>query len=702
MKPFSLLFLILSLLHPPLYAQSQLLINESFDGTSAIWYTDATESYSCKIHHGSYQIENKTKGGNSFSIPALIDPALDFEIEASLMLTGGTDNYGFGLFAKDIRSSANQKEHYFTISGNGLYSLSTFSPIQKLIVTKPWTTSTTVRQGYHQPNVLKIKKTQTQTSFFINDTLVYSTPGNYFWGTKIGFVVYNEAQVHVDYITVKQDRGLSNELVNTKPLIKENMGSAINTKHDEFFPVISSDGNTLYLGVSGDENNVPDKERDDVWYSTSNSDGTWSKRQNIGYPINNAASNFVISVTPDNNSLILHDMYDEKANWKGNGFSISHRNENGWSIPEDMLVDKYYTLGNRVSYCISPDRKVLLLAIEREDGLGQNDLYVSFQKRNNTWTVPKNMGSTINTYGDEESPFVAADGKTLYFSTNGKMGYGNNDIFMTKRLDDTWTHWSEPVNLGSNINSENWDAYYTIPASADYAYLVSDKNSIGLSDIFRIKVSDEAKPEPVVIIYGKVLDKNTHQPLGATISYHNLSTSEDAGSARSNPEDGSYKIILPYGKAYGFLAEKKDFLAESDNMDLTATSAYTEIERNLYLSPIEIGKTITLNNVFFVRSKPELIPDSYSELDRLVTIMNDNPELKIELSGHTDNVGDAAINLKLSEQRVQTIKTYLTSKHISPKRITGKGYGGTRPVASNATEETRKLNRRVEFTVISK
>ena len=135
---------------------------------------------------------------------------------------------------------------------------------------------------------------------------------------------------------------------------------------------------------------------------------------------------------------------------------------------------------------------------------------------------------------------------------------------------------------------------------------------------------------------------------------------------------------------------------------MTAIKEFIEIERDLYLSPIEVGKSITLKNVFFVRSKADLLPDSYSELDRLAKVLTDNPELKIEISGHTDNVGDPALNVKLSEDRVATIKNYLTGKNISAKRLSGKGYGGSKPIASNATEETRKLNRRVEFIIIGK
>jgi len=367
-----------------------------------------------------------------------------------------------------------------------------------------------------------------------------------------------------------------------------------------------------------------------------------------------------------------------------------------------VVVDDYYNDNDYNNFCLSADRKTLILAIERKDTYGEKDLYVSFLKKDKTWSAPKNMGTTINTYGNEGTPFLAADGKTLYFSTNGKPGYGSSDIFLSRRKNDSWTSWTEPLNLGPQINTKDWDAYYTIPASGEYAYLVSADHSIGEADIFRVKVAESAKPEPVVIIHGKVLDKTTNQPLSATIDYHNLSTGEEAGIARSNPSDGSYKIVLPYGKAYGFLAEKTNFLSESDNIDLTTVKQYIEIERNLYLSPIEIGKSITLQNVFFERSKADLLPDSHAELDRLVKVLSDNPQLKIELLGHTDNVGDPALNIKLSEDRVTTIKNYLISKNISAKRLSGKGYGGSKPIASNATEETRKLNRRVEFIITGK
>ena len=683
-------------------AQLPVLLNEEFNDNSNVWPIYESELYDCAMKDGYYSIKEKSLDGTTFMcIPALFDPNKDFEIETKITFKSGT-NYGFGLCTKDLSHSKITNEHYFTISQSGYYRLNTYLTDKGDIIHQEWKTNSAVVQGIDQTNILTIKQTGNKTSFLVNGKVVSTLSGTSYWGTEVGFVVYDNINILIDYITIRQKHDEINLLPNSTVLKKENLGPSVNSKIQDVAPVISHDGKTLYFAMRGDDKTDMPLYNGDAWYSTQNSAGNWEQKKNLGAPINNDEANFIISVTPDNNSLMLNGRYEKDGKSYGDGFSITHREAKGWSQPEDVFVEDYYNYNENNNFCLSADRKTLILSIERKDTYGQKDFYVSFLKKDKTWTAPKNMGSVLNTYGDEVTPFLAADGKTLYFSTNGQPGYGSSDIFMSRRLNDNWTKWSLPLNLGPQVNTKNWDAYYTIPASGEYAYLVSAENSIGGADIFRIKVSEAAKPEPVVIIHGKVLDKITKQPLAATIDYHELSDGKEAGTARSNPSDGSYKIILPYGKAYGFLAEKTDYLSESDNIDLSTVKEYIEIERDLYLSPIEIGKSITLKNVFFVRSKAELLPDSYSELDRLVKVLIDNTDLKIEISGHTDNVGDPALNTKLSEDRVTTIKNYLVSKNISAKRLSGKGYGGSKPIASNATEETRKLNRRVDFTIIGK
>ncbi len=329
------------------------------------------------------------------------------------------------------------------------------------------------------------------------------------------------------------------------------------------------------------------------------------------------------------------------------------------------------------------------------------DLYVCL-KEHVKWSAPRNLGKSINTPGEETSPFLSADGKTLYFSTNGRPGYGDQDIFVSQRQSEGWTDWSKPVNLGAGINSPYFDAYYTMPASGEYAYFVSYDKGFGKADIFRIKLHDEVKPQAVTLVKGKVLNSKNNLPLAASIHFENLATGIEVGEARSDPKTGAYQIVLPFGSHYGVRALTSGFYSVSENMELKSKEGYSEIEKNLMMVPIEVGETVKLNNVFFTAGQPILKPESFPELDRLVTILKDNPSIFIQLEGHTDNIGSPAVLQKLSEDRVQTVMNYLISHGIDKGRITGQGFGATRPVAIGTTEEERKQNRRVEFKILKK
>jgi len=481
---------------------------------------------------------------------------------------------------------------------------------------------------------------------------------------------------------------------------KENLGKNINSKNSEYVPVISQDDKTLYLFVYGDKNNIGEG---DIWYSNKNNNSEWGKRKNIGKPLNNEASNFVISVSPDNNTLFLSRRYKKKGNTiidAGKGFSLTHRIKNGWSKPVNVNIKDFKNKSKYGEFCMSADQKTLLHAIQMKDSYGDQDLYVSFKLSNNEWTKPKNLGKNINTKGAENAPFLASDGVTLYFSTNGRPGYGANDIFLTRRLDNTWTNWSEPENLGPSINSSKVDSYFTIPASGKYAYLVSEENSHGKADIWRIKLDEVLKPRPVILVYGKVLNSETKKPIDASITYRMLETNEEVGIAISNPNTGDYKIILPAGSIYSFMANKNQFITVSENINLKENKQYKEIERNLYLTPIKIGATVHLNNLFFITGKSEINKWSQPELTRLINLLKQHQKMQIEISGHTDNIGSNKINNKLSLERANAVKKYLINNGISEKQLITKGYGKSKPYVSNKTAAGRKKNRRVDFTIL--
>jgi len=488
----------------------------------------------------------------------------------------------------------------------------------------------------------------------------------------------------------------------------ENLGFSVNSQYHEVAPVISADGKILYFVRAGHPQNTRYKrykEAQDIWYSKLDEKGIWGSAFHEEGVINSRYSNSVFWVSPDGNRALVMGTFTSKKRFDGIGFSMCTKTAEGWSRPQELEIDGFYERmrGQNHGATMANDGKTMILYFTDKEGSSLNDLYVSFLKQDNQWTKPKKILFPISkTKTNEMAPFIASDGVTLYFASDRKGGKGDMDIWKTTRLDDTWRKWSEPINIGAPINTEGWDAYFTLDANGEYAYFVTTSASKGGTDIVRVKMKAEDKPNPVVLVYGNVYNAKTKKPINAGLQYEILPEGIVAGYAYSSPVDGNYKIVLPYGKNYSFMATADQFLSVSENLNLDTASTYLEIKRDLYLVPIEVGQTIRLNNIFFDFGNATLRAESFPELDRVVKVLNDNPKLEIEMSGHTDNVGGADINLKLSEQRANTVKEYLVSKNISQNRIVSKGYGETKSVADNNSEEGRQLNRRVEFTILKK
>lgn len=479
------------------------------------------------------------------------------------------------------------------------------------------------------------------------------------------------------------------------------MGPEVNSAYRESYPIISSDGKTLYFSRAEHPENIGTISNTDIWYSTQTAYGQWTPAKNMGKPLNNSGNNFVTSIMPNVNTLLVANEYYSDGSSKGNGVSITHIQPNAtWSIPKALIFESFENLNPYASYFLAADGKTLLMGVEMKNSYGDLDIYVSFIQDNGTWTTPKNIGLDVNTFQSDATPFLAADGKTMYFASNGHMGYGGYDLFMTKRLDDSWTRWSTPINLGPVINNDAGQLGFSIPASGDVAYVYAWKNDQNQSDIFTIKLPPTIQPDPVVIVHGKVLDEKTGKPISATIQYDNLTTGKNVGIATSNPSSGEYKIVLPRGATYGYNAEAKGYFAIHEYVEIASTATFKEMEVNLKLVPIEVGQKVVMQNVFFYQSTAKLIETSYPELDHIADVLIENPSLRLELAGHTDGIGDPEKNYQLSLERVTVVQTYLISKGVSSKQLTLKAYGGTKPIAPNTTEENKKKNRRVEFTIL--
>jgi outer membrane protein OmpA-like peptidoglycan-associated protein len=487
----------------------------------------------------------------------------------------------------------------------------------------------------------------------------------------------------------------------------ENLGDNINSELPELRPTVSADGNLLFFICENHPANtkfrsVPNSQ--DIWFSERDTAGKWTEARHLSYPLNTVQYNALYWISPDNNRILIRGAFENGA-YLGKGLSMCTLQENGnWGEPNLLRIKNYtqYDQGRQSGASMGLDGQTLLLYMSPQKGSAVNDIYVSFLEKDSSWTEPKSLGKKINLPEfDEMTPYIAADGVTLYFSSNRPGGLGSNDIWMSKRLDKSWQKWSDPVNMGSPINTPDWDAFFTLDAGGEYAYLTTHLNGYGESDIVRVKLYEKEKPNPVVLVSGNVFNSKTKQPIRAALLYETLPDGNVAGNAVSNATDGSFKIVLPYDKNYSIRAKADHFFAVSENLNLDSLVkvGYKEIHKDLYLVPIEVGQVVRLNNVFFDFDKWNLRPESFVELDRVVKLLSENPAIEIEMSAHTDSRGSDDYNMKLSDNRAKSVMEYILSKGIDPARIRSKGYGETKPVASNDTDEGRQLNRRVEFKI---
>jgi OmpA-OmpF porin, OOP family len=518
----------------------------------------------------------------------------------------------------------------------------------------------------------------------------------------------------------------------------ESIGSAVNTEYSELNPVMSPDGKTLYFGRKNHPQNkfgMAGTEQiagsQDIWYSESLM-GAWTTARRMSEALNRDQYNTIYSVSPDGQTILVKGAY-VNGQYETRGFSIAKKSATGWEIPKKMEIPKYEKLSrgkNEYGY-LSNDGKVLLMAFSEKKNSDEDDIYASFLEKDGSWSEVINLGDDVNTDFTETTPFLAADGKTLYFSSNREGGKGSNDIWVCKRKDETWIHWTEPTNIGEPINTDQYDAYYTISAAGDYAYFISSNNSVGKKDIFRLKI-DQPKPaetppttttplaggerkpepekpkdiksEPVVLISGKVIDGKTGKvPLNAQIIYEDLTNGKELGVATPDPITGIYKVVLPYGKNYGITTKIDGYVGTSQNIDLSkiTNNRYLEIEgKDMTVKPVEVGVKVEMNNIFFEFGKAELKPESFPELNRIATFFKSNTKIVSEISGHTDNVGSDEVNNKLSQERADVVRKYLLTQGVPAEKLTAKGYGKNKPKVANDTPENQAINRRVEFEIL--
>lgn len=471
----------------------------------------------------------------------------------------------------------------------------------------------------------------------------------------------------------------------------QNLGDSINTTQDEYYPSFTIDDSTFVFTRRGEGI------REDFIQSTLHKNG-YSKWKKIDGSINVEPSKGGINISQDGEWLIFAGNFPGKGDGDFDLF-ISYNTPTGWSEP----VNLGYSINTEFwesSPSLSPDKNALYFSSNRPGGYGGKDLYVSYRKPNGQWTPAENMGPNINTKGDELAPCIHADNQSLYFTSNGLPGYGGTDIYVTRKVNGKW---GVPENLGYPINTIENEGSLFVASDGVSAYYASDRaDTRGGLDLYKFELPKEYRPIKTLYVKGYVTDAVTHKSIPCSVELAEDSTTAGPGrtiTKLQTDETGFYFITLPEGKNYTFTVNRKGYLFYSDAFTLKDKPADTTYEKNIQLQPIALNSTVALKNIQFELKSFQLQPVSITELDKLVQLMTDNPAIAVQISGHTDNIGKDADNIVLSTNRAKAVAGYLISKGIDAKRLTWKGYGASKPVADNTTEEGRAKNRRTEFTI---
>jgi outer membrane protein OmpA-like peptidoglycan-associated protein len=469
-----------------------------------------------------------------------------------------------------------------------------------------------------------------------------------------------------------------------------NAGPLVNSEHNEYLPNITADRSKLFFtsrrpGSTGGKKAEDGMLYEDI-YMCYNKGGAWDAPINVT-SLNTETHDACVGISEDGQTMFVY------KGTNGGDLYMSELNGKNWDKPKAL---PFNTIGFESTASLSPDGRTLYFVFA-SSAKGNRDIYTCGRTFSGAWSKPRRL--EISTEYDEDSPYMHPDGKTLYFSSKGHSSMGGYDIFKCTKTPAGG--WSAPENLGYPINTAGDEIYFVLTADGKVGFYSSDKEGgLGKQDIYSIRMPVPPKEPELELLTGTVKDATSGKPIEAEITITDNNTKEIVSKVRSNGDDGKYLVAIPCGKNYGIAIEKKGHLFHSENVNIPCTEGFKEIKKEIKLADAKQGTKVILKNIFFDTGKSDLRPESTSELQRLVKLLNENPALKIEISGHTDNIGDQKINQALSETRAANVMNFMITSGINKTRLVSKGYGSTQPIDSNDTEAGRQNNRRTEFKIL--
>ena len=483
----------------------------------------------------------------------------------------------------------------------------------------------------------------------------------------------------------------------TVPFQPKNVGAGVNSEYDEYLPFVTVDDQMMIFTRRYMRPLDPPVLEEDFFYSMRDSTGAWQEAVRMEEPINSDENEGALFISPDGRYLFFAGC-NRPDGWGSCDIYASIKRGDGWGKPFN-LGQPINTSHWESQPCFSSDGRTLYFTSTRPGGFGKSDLWRSRLMQGGVWSEPENLGSNINTDGDENSPFLHPDGKTLYFASNGHGGMGGLDLFVSRM--DSNGNWSVPQNLGYPINTSADETTLSVNAKGDTAYFSSDNlGGYGQKDIYSFALYEQARPSTVSFMKGIVLDAKTEQPLAARFELISLQSGITRISSVATANTGEFLVCLPVDEPFALNVSCPGYLFYSEHIALDYGNAKQPMKKEILLQPIERGTHIVLENIFYQTDRYQLEKSSIGELERIFLFLAQNPKVRIEISGHTDNTGSEQYNRTLSENRAKAVAEYLIGKGIAADRIVAKGYGFDKPVADNQSEEGRAKNRRTELKIL--
>lgn len=487
------------------------------------------------------------------------------------------------------------------------------------------------------------------------------------------------------------------------PFEPVNLGSHINSANSEYHPSLTADGALLIYTVREPMQSMNCPSNDGTledFYLSEKVNEQWQPRTNAGSPLNSDCNEGAANLSPDGRYLFFAASNRERDQVQYSSVDLYYSEKEGdrWKKPMNLGAP-VNTDAFESQPSFSSDGKTLYFTSTRPGGLGGQDIWMTVRNENGSWSDPQNLGPSINTPGDEISPFIHPDNQTLYFCSNGVLGMGGFDFFVARKKADG--NFDVATNLGYPINTPFDERSLVISADGSTGYFASTNiKGYGQYDLYMFEMPVASRPHVVTYLKGSIYDKETKKPIEAEFELIDVSNGQVVVKSSSDKVNGEFLVSIPTDKQYALNVGKEGYGIYSQSFEVLGDhSILKPYLVDIALDPLKVDVNFVLRNIFFDTDKYDLKKESYAELGNLIQLLNTNPKMKIEISGHTDNQGSKSHNQVLSENRAKAVYDYLVAHGISASRLTYKGYGDTKPIDDNATEQGRANNRRTEVKI---